>query len=154
MAVCEMCGKATPLFSAIVEGSELNVCINCGRFGKMLRKPAARVVKKASAEKAPEPVETVVNDFAVLIRSAREKAGLTQKDFARSLNEKESMVQKLENGAFVPPLALAKKLEKLLKIKLVEFEQEGDVANEKRGSGPFTIGDILNVPRGARGAGG
>jgi putative transcription factor len=151
MAVCEMCGKDTPLFSAIVEGSELNVCINCGKFGKMFRKPVARavasVMKKESAEKASEPVETVVTDFAVLIRSAREKAGLTQKDFARSLNEKESMVQKLENGAFVPPLALARKLEKLLKIKLVEFEQEGDVANEKRGSGPFTIGDILNVKK-------
>ncbi|VVB81079.1 Helix-turn-helix [uncultured archaeon] len=147
MTVCEMCGKETEVFSAIIEGSELTVCAACGRFGKMLRKPVMRVVKKQAVEKAPGPVETVVTGFASLIRSAREKAGLTQKDFAMSLNEKESIVQKLENGAFVPPISLAKKLEKLLKIKLVEFEQEDEVSNEKRGSGPLTIGDILNVKK-------
>ena len=142
-----MCGKDTQLFSAIVEGSQLNVCSNCGRFGKMLRKPVVRAVKKQTAEKAPEPVEVVVSDYARLIRSAREKTGLTQKDFARSLNEKESIVQKLETGVIIPPISLARKLEKLLKIKLVEFEQEGEISREKRASGPLTIGDIMKVEK-------
>ncbi len=146
MTACELCGKDTQLFVAIVEGSKLNVCSNCGRFGKVLRKPPVVVQKKASEAKIV-PVEVVVTDYALLIRTAREKSGLTQKDFAGSLNEKESIIQKIENGLFVPPIAMARKLEKLLKIKLVEVEQEGEVSKEKRASGPLTIGDLLNVKK-------
>lgn len=147
MTACEVCGKDTQLFVAVVEGTKLNVCSNCGRFGKVLRRPPVVAPKKTPGVKAPEPVEVVVTDYALLIRTAREKSGMTQKDFARSLNEKESIIQKIENGLFVPPISMARKLEKLLKIKLVEVEQEGEVSKENRGSGPLTIGDILNVKK-------
>ena len=147
MTACELCGKDTHLISAIVEGTRLNVCASCGRYGKILRGAPPVPVKKKPVEKAPEPVEVVVHDYAVLVRTAREKSGMTQKDFARSLNEKESIIQKIENGVFVPPISMAKKLEKLLKIRLVEVEQEGEVSKEKRGSGPLTIGDIINVKK-------
>jgi len=147
MTACELCGKDTPLFIAVVEGSKLNVCINCGKFGKVLRMPPVAVQKNAPVAEASEPVEVVVTDYALLIRTAREKSGMTQKDFARSLNEKESIIQKIENGVFVPPILMARKLEKLLKIKLVEVEKEDEVSKEKRASGPLTIGDILNVKK-------
>ena len=146
MAVCELCGKDTQLSAALVEGSELKVCSACGRFGKALQKPVARVAK-APAQKAPEAVEVVVADYAIRIRSAREKSGMTQKDFARFLNEKESMVQKLEAGSLVPPISLAKKLEKALKITLVEVEAEEKVESQKKGAGPLTIGDIINIKK-------
>jgi len=147
MAVCEMCGKDTQLFRALVENSELNVCSACGKYGKFLQKPVMRVAKKPVIEKAPEPVEVVVSDYAQKIRSAREKSGLTQKEFALKLNEKESIIHKLENGLFVPPIDMAKKLERLLRIKLVEVEEEEKVSAEKRKSGPLTIGDILNLKK-------
>lgn len=143
MTVCELCGKDTQLFPAMVEGSELNVCSSCGRFGKAVNKPVMR--QAAPIQKAPELVEVVVSDYAQLIRAAREKSGMTQKEFARSLNEKESIVQKLEAGSFSPPISMAKKLEKLLKIKLVEIEQEEEATAQKKASGPLTIGDILKV---------
>ncbi|MBW2969872.1 multiprotein bridging factor aMBF1 [Candidatus Woesearchaeota archaeon] len=144
MAACDLCGKDTQLFSAIVEGSRLNVCSTCGKFGKVLRKQV--VFKKKPVEKPEEPVEVVVSDYAKLIKDAREKKNLTQKDFARFLNEKESVVQKLENGVLVPPLSMARKLEKLLRVKLVEVEEESAVAPGKS-SGPLTIGDILNIKK-------
>lgn len=145
MAACDLCGKDTQLFSAIVEGSRLNVCSACGSYGKVLKKQVV-FKKNPVAEKAPEPVEVVVSNYAKLIRESREKRNLTQKDFARFLNEKESVVQKLENGVLVPPLSMAKKLEKLLRIKLVEIEEESAVPPNK-GSGPLTIGDILNIKK-------
>ena len=145
MTVCEMCGRETQLFSTVVEGTELRVCATCGKIGKVLRKPVSRVVKHV--QKAPENVEVVVSDFASRIRVARESSGTTQKDFARFLNEKESIVQKLESGSFPPPISMAKKLEKLLKIKLVEIEEEESMGSPKKASGPLTIGDIINVKK-------
>ena len=145
MAVCEMCGRDTQLFSALVEGTRLNVCATCGKFGKMLKMPERFV--KAPVQKAPEVIEVVVSDYAQKIGRAREKSGMTQKDFAHSLNEKESVVQKLEAGSFSPPISMAKKLEKMLKIKLVEVEEEEKAEPQKKGSGPVTIGDLINVKK-------
>ena len=148
MTVCELCGKDTEVSRALVEGSELNVCEACGRFGKMLRKPVFRApAPKSAVPRAPEPVEVVVSDYAVKIRTAREKSGMTQKEFALKLNEKESIIHKLENGLFVPPIDMAKKLERLLRIKLVEIEQEEKTDTQKRSSGALTIGDIINIKK-------
>jgi len=98
-----MCGKETQLFTAVIEGSQLNVCTACGKFGKMVRRPVERVVKSPQVKKAPGPVEVVVTDYTIKIRKAREKKGMTQKEFANFLNEKESIIHKLENGSFPPP---------------------------------------------------
>ncbi len=146
MTVCELCGKGTELFRAMVEGSELNVCAPCGKFGKMLKKPVMQV-RHSPVQKAPEPSEVVVSDYALRIRSAREQSGMTQKEFALKLNEKESIIHKLENGLFVPPIDLAKKLERLLRIKLVEIEEEEKPEAAKKSSGPLTIGDIINLKK-------
>ena len=37
MSQCEMCGKETKLFTTLVEGTELNICQPCSKFGKILR---------------------------------------------------------------------------------------------------------------------
>ncbi len=123
----------------------MTVCAGCGKFGKIVAKPVSR--QKMPVQKAPEIVETVVADFAARIRNAREKSGTTQKDFAMRINEKESIVQKLEAGSFVPPISLAKKLEKLLKIQLVEVEQEEKGTSQKGATATLTIGDIISVKK-------
>ena len=143
MPPCELCGKDTQLIAAIVEGTQLNTCQGCGKFGKILRRPVAP--KPVVKLEKKEPVEVVTGNYAALIRTAREKAGMTQKDFAKLLNEKESVLQKVENGAFTPPISMARKLEKLLKIKLVEIEEEEKTSSQAKKSGPLTIGDILKI---------
>jgi len=145
MAVCEMCGKDTQVSATIVEGSELNVCENCGKYGKAVQRPVVR--SRAPVQAKPEIVEMVVSDYAQLIRKARETKGMTQKDFALSVNEKESVVQKLETGSLTPSLSMAKKLERLLKVKLVEVQEETKVDLQSKNSGPMTIGDILKFKR-------
>jgi putative transcription factor len=147
MTVCELCGKDTELFRAKVEGSELNVCAACGKYGKILQKPVMHTAKSSQIQKAAEPSEVVVSDYAQRIRSAREKSGMTQKEFALKLNEKESIIHKLESDLFVPPIDLAKKLERLLRIKLVEIEEEEEAEAAKKSSGPLTIGDIINLKK-------
>lgn len=141
MTVCEMCGKAGPLYTAMVEGTQLKVCEGCGKFGRVIARPV--VVQKKVSQKTPELVEELVEDFAKIIREARERQGVTQKDFALKLNEKESAVQKWESGAMSPSIDTAKKLEKLLKVKLVVKEAPETAVLEKNASGPLTIGDLL-----------
>lgn len=142
MSVCELCGKEGPVITAVVEGSQMTVCQACAKFGKIIRRPVG-ITGKAPVAKAPEASEIVVSEYAQLIRSAREKSGMTQKDFAMKLNEKESVIHKLENGQFVPPISMARKLEKMLHVKLVVVEEEEEVEAGKKGSGPLTIGDII-----------
>ena len=105
---------------------------------------AAAQARKTSTP-VKEVIETVAGDYAIKVRAAREKSGMTQADFAKALNEKESIIQKLETGTFHPPISMARKLEKMLKITLVQIEEEEKIEGEKKTSGSLTIGDLINL---------
>ena len=151
---CEMCGKEVEdYFRARIEGTVLNVCEKCCRFGRVLepvkaqsREPVrqADVVNKPVL---PDVVEELVEDFALKIKSRREKLGLTQEELAKKINEKESILQKVESGHFTPSIKLAKKLENFLGLKLVEEVEEQKVLSGRSGSsgGGFTLGDFVKV---------
>jgi len=149
MPSCEMCGAEGKLFRALIEGAQLNVCKKCASFGKIVEAPRV-VVKKESAMQKPMPkrreiIQTIVPDCGRMIKERRERMGLTQEDFAKRLNEKESLIQKIESGKTQPSLALARKLESLLKMKLVEqIEDEGGVT-EGIDSDVVTIGDVIKI---------
>ncbi len=65
------------------------------------------------------------DDFSKVIRSAREKLGMTQDELGMKLNEKPSVISHLENGSMKPSDALARKLEHSMKIQLfVPIEDE------------------------------
>lgn len=147
MTSCEMCGKDEPTTLALVEGVELRVCEKCASFGKPVKRQAQRressmPLKKAVPEK--EIIQTIREDYSNLIRSKREKMGLTQKDFSKFLSEKESIIHKIESGMYAPPIELARKIEKQLGISLVE-EKEVPIEHTKLKKESFTIGDIIKV---------
>jgi putative transcription factor len=145
---CELCGKTAELMSALVEGTQMQVCANCGRYGKVLRKaPPPATPKQAPVKREPAQIERVVSDYAQRIKNAREKQKLGQQDFAKLINLKESMLHKLETGQWEPPIDIARKLERILRITLVEVREEVSTASiqqEKRPEG-LTIGDILKT---------
>ncbi len=147
---CELCGKDTELFTAMVEGIQLRVCAGCGRFGKVLRKIQLPAAPKAARVKSePVQVESVVSDYSNKIRAAREKRGLTQIDFAKLITVKESLIHKMETGHFEPPIDMARKMEKILRITLVEISQEEGVVKQEKEEKTegLTIGDILKLNR-------
>lgn len=139
---CELCGKDSQLYKAIVEGTELTVCQNCAKMGKVISRPQTRARKR---QEAPEMVEVLLGGYGKRIRDARETKGLTQKEFAAKLNEKESIIQKIENETFKPTIEKAKRFEKILGIRLVGEEQVTPVEMAKDKSGPLTIGDLIKV---------
>ena len=143
---CEMCGKEGPGRPTLLEGTTLQLCEKCGKYGKVLAAPTT-FTKPSQKHQAPlvilAPTFDVVPDYAERIRKARERLGLTQQEFALKLNEKESLLHKLETGTYEPPLELARKLERLLHITLVQETKEEPAATSTRTSGGMTIGDIV-----------
>jgi len=135
MASCELCGKNAELYRALVEGTELSVCEACSMYG--------RVLASAPAEK--EIIEIIVPDFFERIRKKRQALGLKQDEFGKLISEKESIVHKLETGGIRPSLETAKKLERILKIKLVEILEEEGLPTKRGGSDQFTLGDVVRI---------
>ncbi len=79
-----------------------------------------------------------------MIRRAREKLGISQKDFGRMISERASFLQKIETGKTVPDQTLTKKLESALKIKLLVPQSSPTVSKELLVQKPYeaTLGDV------------
>ena len=152
--LCEMCGKQAELFKTSIEGTELNVCRSCSKYGKVLKRirepikeKPKKPVKIEIVSKEPETEELVVEDYAKRIKQKREQMDLTQEKLAKKLNEKESLLQKIESGHMKPSLRLAKKLQNFLGIKLIEEFKPQKRTHAKTSSGPLTIGDLITIKR-------
>ena len=151
---CDLCGKVEEnLQNALIEGVELSVCGNCSKFGKIIA-PVKRFSakeqhkmfeKQKTSEEKEDKVELLVEGYADIIKKKREFIGMTQKDFANKISEKESIIHKIESGTWQPDLALAKKLEKVLGVKLVEEHLEKYSAAKKKKEEGFTLGDFIKI---------
>ena len=146
--ICDMCGSPGKLFKTIVEGTELSVCEECSRFGKVMgivEQSIARVQETKSKEPETELIEILVEDYAEKIRKKRESLGLNQEEFAKKLNEKESLIQKIEAGHFEPSIGLAKRIGKVLQLRLVDEYEEKHAGQKGSKTDAFTIGDFIKI---------
>lgn len=138
---CELCGaKATK--KAKVEETVLDVCDKCIKFGKEVNKveyrvPARKLPKLEGSE------QVMVKDFHKVLRKAREKRKLTQEELAKKLNEKLSVIKRIEDG-WHPSNKLAQKLERFFNVKI--REEAVELLTEKVGDArKITIGDVVEI---------
>lgn len=150
---CEICGAriAEKAYRVYVDRAELLVCKKCAeKFGTPVRVVGAkspsrtRVITKT---RYPRELEySIVENCAELVREARERMGLTRSLLASMVGEKESTIRRIEDGSLEPTLDLARKLERVLKVRLVveEAEYESEYA-EGGGSSEYdlTLGDVV-----------
>lgn len=92
-----------------------------------------------------DDMDELAQDYDERIRSARESEGLSQADLANELNEKASLIRKLERGETLPSDEVQSELERFLGISLSaeagtdeESEWESDSATEGT-----TLGDVV-----------
>lgn len=157
MPTCDMCGKEARLIKAKIEGTVLDVCPNCARFGEVIARPAPIFSKNILAPRQATPVrrrreivQVIVENYGQKIKEARERKGLTQEQFAGRLNEKESIIQKMESEHFKPSIKLARKLERVLHVRLVEeYSESGEIPipTAKSKTDGFTLGDFVKDKR-------
>jgi len=154
MAVCEMCGKDTYLVKAEVEGTELKICQNCAKYGKVKEYRTPKSLKKARNyyPKSQGAEYDLVLNYSQIIQKIRNQKGLDQEKFAKLINEKESVVQKWESGNLKPRIDTAKKLERLFNVELIKVVGSGEEVktldtgtSSKKSTGEPTLGDFVKI---------
>ncbi len=162
---CEVCGHKihTDPITAIIEGARLTVCVECSKHGKIVAQddyptkarplPASKptphapiFVQKKSEVPKVQITQEIIEDYSTKIRQAREKLGLTHEDLGKKINEKSSVIGKLETGKMEPNNILATKLEHALKIKLltpVTEEKAPQQLPPKKVDREVTLGDLI-----------
>lgn len=125
-----MCGKEGNFDDYKLEGAVLSLCNNCNKGAKYIPRKKTQVTQSGlkkqydhSYERSDEEqIRVVVDDFARLIKNKRNSLNLTIEKFASLINEKSTLMNKLESGKLVPSLKIAEKLERALNMKLIKFE--------------------------------
>lgn len=169
--ICEMCGKDVPnTLSMMVEGSKLNLCPSCAKFGDSYRPSnrlddggyssagTNRAVIEERLEKRERRMQTrdiyatnggaeLIADYGSVVRKARLKTGMTEEDFAKSINEKKGTILKVESQTLTPDDKLVAKLEKALDIKLKEIVKGGEVVGGTSKSAGMTLGNFIKVEK-------
>ena len=162
MAECELCGARTSsLVKSNIEGSILSVCHSCARYGSRVvekkgprQLTANRISTNFNKKDKFESEFKLISNYASLIQKTRSKLGKTQKEFAAMLNEKESVIHHMESGTFTPSDDLAKKIQKILNITLIEKKTEDDKAKDmlklvtsssKSKGSSMTFGDLIKI---------
>ena len=163
---CEMCGdtiRGTPKLVRI-EGAELQVCTKCEKFGTEVQQVRRTDLVRQSAA-APRPGKTVmaalpperrkrdlfdymegeiVEDYAARIRKARMDKGISAKDLALQIKEREHLIKKIENGELIPEEMVRKKLEKVLGIRLIDAPVTDEEKKVQSKLTP-TLGDLTII---------
>ncbi|NQE04356.1 hypothetical protein C5S32_00660 [ANME-1 cluster archaeon GoMg1] len=143
-AQCEICGTEIKgeVYHIRIDASELSVCKSCARLGTVIegakkgkgvlepqhanvnakpkRKPISELYTQIDHEiEAEMEIDAVEEDYGRKIKEAREKAGLKQAELAQKINERHSLLRKIENEELMPSEAVRKKIERALKGFLV-----------------------------------
>ena len=158
---CELCGGKIqgPAKTVRVEGAELVVCSQCSRYGTEVQRPAkpepragtaSRPGKIAPARRTRDVFDLIegeiVEDYGERIRRARMEKGLSQKDLAMQLKEKELLIKKIEKGDLIPEDDVRRKLEKALEIRLIDSPGE-DEGVRRGGKVVPTLGDLISLKK-------
>jgi len=161
--ICEMCGKnVTFVRKVTIEGVSLEVCSECAKFGVESKKEVPK-------EQAPRPIiaqrlenrekrsrprdvlekfdkEDIVEDFAQRIRIARERTGMSQKELAMKINERVTILSKIESAQMRPDEKIIAKLQKELGIVLKERVLEV-VAPKESARASLTLADLIKMQK-------
>lgn len=146
---CELCGRKNANIIAVIEGIEMTVCERCSKHGEIIRviKEENEREKPIQIPKKAEVELEVVDDFAETIRKEREKRGMTIKQLAAAIAEKESYIDRIEKDETIPSEKVARKLEKFFNIKLLEEVTVSEEKKDKLRDEPITIGDVIEIKK-------
>jgi putative transcription factor len=88
----------------------------------------------------------IVEDYSERIRHARMEKGLSQKDLAMQMKERELLIKKIEKGELIPEDAVRRKLEKALEIRLIDTATT-DTEKKVPGKLAPTLGDVTIIKK-------
>ena len=174
--VCEVCGETLVGVPIVLDlgHCKITVCPRCARKiraerinkeeKKILirkeestpileRKKLPKVEKKIPKIRKNASLEEIdlVEGYGAIIRRARESLGLTVEHVAKALNVKASLIRHIEAEEIIPPVHVARGLEKLLDIRIIirnPVESPDAYGSAPSAAVDFrkpTIGEMINI---------
>ncbi|MHA2430759.1 MAG: multiprotein bridging factor aMBF1 [Promethearchaeota archaeon] len=158
---CPICGSIIwgKGVKVLIEGAKITVCQACAKHGKKIYIPQIskpKQKKSLQTKSAFKKLELddgleIVSDYHHKIRKVRQSLSLNQDHFAQKLNEKPSLMRRIEAGKVEPTIKLAKKIERVYNIKLLKKidEPEASVQTDKflKRSKGRSLGDIAFIKK-------
>ncbi len=154
---CELCGREVgKRFSVKIEGSTMEVCGGCVRYGEKITVQKAFIrapswqspMRKTSSTPVKDLMESdLFDDFPNIIRVARERKGMTQEQLGKMINERESVINRMESGKMRPDEKLIRKLESTLNVKITGKVEGEKVSAQKPVKKELTLGDVVEIKR-------
>ncbi len=174
--VCEVCGKTLVGVPTVLDlgHCKITICPKCARKIRaerisreerkvvirreerppiLERRKLPRVEKKvpAARRKASSEEVDLIDGYGMRIRKARESLGLTVEHVAKALNVKASLIRHIEAEEIIPPVHIARGLEKLLDIKIITRnpiespDAYGSAPTTSVGFRKPTIGEMVDI---------
>jgi len=158
--ICEMCGSDVPRTKFVkVEGAALHVCPRCERYaaseaaktesGKIIMPSVAERLVTRQKRRTERDVFTaggekeLALDYPERVKEARRRLDLSQEELAKRINEKKSVIVKVESGDMRPSDMLVKKLERALGTSLRESIEHEEAGPKSAYSQGMTLGDFI-----------
>lgn len=147
MPSCQLCGEdSDKLKKTKIEGALMKVCDSCTDMGDVVEQKKKKTKKKKKKTTyRPKDTEVLANDYGSRIKQARESRKLSIQELASSLNEKASLIKKVEREDLKPEKALANKLSKELDVTLYVNPEVYDHSVESTEDEKATLGDVAEV---------
>lgn len=136
---CFLCHRDLPTRNVEHNGSFVDVCRNCEEYA--LEKVEEKVYV-TSPKKVVAKDEDIIENIGVLIMKKRMQMGLKQEELAQRIGIKASLLAKIESGKLEIDLNLARRLERILNVRLVSYNSSvgGYSVSE---TSDLTIGDLM-----------
>jgi len=135
-----LCGSDKANRKTKIDGAVLTVCEKCVGFGEEIKPVEVKIVKRIPKL---ETVDMLKPNFNEIIRNSRSKMNLKQEGLAKKLNEKLSIIKRVEEG-WEPTPSLISKLEKFFNIELTENPEDKKL-EKKTSKERLTIGDVVEI---------
>ncbi len=164
---CELCGREVvnerQCKTVVIEGAVLKICPRC--YSRLINQGKVKEYKPPITTSTQEPKRRirrkprsipkrllmeeyeVVPDYAKRIKQARERMGWSTRVLAERVREKENVIKRIEAGRLTPSIELARRLEKVLHIKLLEpiVDEFSGYSSHESDEDYFTIGDLIRI---------
>lgn len=149
MPSCELCGNETTSLTKVkIEGAEVKTCDSCAQMGEEVNTGTSKPRKKKTESKSRtrgRDTDTLAPDYGDRVRDAREEKKLSLAEVSDDLNEKESVIRKVENQDLKPEKSLASKLSRKFGVDLYVNPEVSNVDDSTSDSRSATLGDVAEV---------
>jgi putative transcription factor len=158
---CDICGEKLKGMGkrVFIAGAILTVCDKCSKYGSPVP-PSFESKSTSTIGKNDKPLHKklpktfgkndnydIVSDYAKRIKEARESMGWTIEILAEQVKEKVSVIKKIESGKLIPSINLAKRLENVLDIRLLEpqIKMFDNLSIYDKSEIDITFGDVAEI---------